>query len=363
MTSHECCIDPSHEMKTALISAAIRAPSGDNCQPWAFRCVGNEIHIYSLPERSKSFFDYQQVGTLLSVGAVIENIRVQAGQYDIDVAVDYVGGYGYEKPTGIVRLNHMAGKSQPCDSVVDSMLKRTVNRRPFLPCAPSAKVLKSLAGDTVEGTAITIIHHRSEISKWAHTVYLADLIRFTHPEIHHELFSKILLNRSEVERKRLGLEYNRLGLGPLASLVLRWLRPWDRMARLSNWGVHKLLAGQSKLLTKATGALVLVTIPEDTKEGWIRSGEQVERLWIRAQHLGLCVHPVTVALYLDRRYRNEGTTNFLPCHTPILEELNQNLSDLTSRKVGAMLFRIGYGVRMRTPAVRMSIDSFILPEE
>src|SRR5689334_7861001 len=65
--------------QTRLLAAAVRAPSGDNCQPWRFRFDGDGAVVITPDlERAKSFFDYENRATALSVGAVIENMRVQA---------------------------------------------------------------------------------------------------------------------------------------------------------------------------------------------------------------------------------------------------------------------------------------------
>src|ERR687893_1423221 len=82
-----------------LLDAAIRAPSGDNCQPWSFHLDGEtRISIHTVPERAKSFFDYENCATSLSVGAVIENMRVQAASEGGKLQVQYPTGMGISQP-------------------------------------------------------------------------------------------------------------------------------------------------------------------------------------------------------------------------------------------------------------------------
>lgn len=62
-----------------IIEAAIRSPSGDNCQPWSFNLKSEQqLEITTVPKSAESFFDYNCEGTLLSLGAVVENVRTQA---------------------------------------------------------------------------------------------------------------------------------------------------------------------------------------------------------------------------------------------------------------------------------------------
>lgn len=342
-----------------LLEAAIRAPSGDNCQPWHFKVhCPDTISIYTVAERARSFFDYGGRGTLLSVGAVLENMRIQASGDGVAVEVSYGEEGQGEGPDAMVRL-HSGTQVSIAASRVAAMLRRTVNRRPFLPLRPAQNKLEAILANPLEGVDITVIDSRRDIRHWARLIYLADCIRYSHPVIHEELFSKILFSREQASERRLGLEIDRLGAGPAAVSIMRFLQPWERMKRLRRYGVDRALANQSRFLALATGVLVLVTVTEDNRRTWIRAGEQMERLWVAAEEQELCVHPMTVVLFLNQRYRQEGMDGFLPQHRLLLEEINMRLGDLLGGTTGTMLFRLGMGWRMKDTAVRMPLRAFL----
>ena len=148
----------------------------------------------------------------------------------------------------------------------------------------------------------------------------------------------------------------------MASLVIRFLRPWERMTKLAKIGVDRLLSKQSQFMGIMSGGMVLVGASENTMESWVQAGRQVQRLWIQAQECGLCVHPMTVALYLNSRYKEEGSKSFLPAHIPILDEIEGKLTHLLPNQYGMMLFRIGYGPMMKVPAIRKPLNEFIREE-
>ena len=342
-----------------VLEAAIRSPSGDNCQPWRFELVSRDcVRIFVVEERARSFFDYRGRGTLISVGGLLENMRIQAAGdgYVADVSYHDVGEG--EDLKAEVRLQKDARTTIP-ESRVDAMWRRTVNRRPFLPLRPSRDKLAAVIADPVEGVKVTVFDRRRDIRHWARLIYLADRIRYSHPLIHEELFAKILFTPEMVRESRQGLEIDRLGAGPAAGYIMRFLQPWDRMERLQRYGIDAALAGQSRFLGLATGVMVLVTVPEDTPHHWILAGEEVERLWVAAEEQGLCVHPMTVSLFLNHRYSEEGMVGFLPKHRPILEELHSELDRLLGDRIGTMLFRLGKGLRMKDTAVRMPLEAFI----
>lgn len=347
----------SRLLQRRLIEAAIRAPSGDNCQPWQFHFPDtNRLAIEFLPDRAKSFFDFRYCGTFISVGAVIENVRVEAASEGMSLDVTYAGGIGPDNPAAILDLHPDADVSVP-SSRVDAMHHRTVTRRPFWPGQIRRDKLDAILNNPVEGTAIEVIRKRSEIRRLARLIYLADRIRYTHPVIHEELFDKIQFTKADARQNRIGLEIDRLGAGPAAGLIMRLLRPWSRSQRLHRIGVDRGLSQHSRLLAVSSSVLVLVTIPAATPRDWITAGEQVERLWIQAQEQGLCVHPMTIALYLAWRYREEGPEAFLPHHIPLLEEIQAELDDLLGGRIGAMLFRLGHCWHMKNTAVRLPADA------
>lgn len=348
-----------HPVMQCMLEAAIRAPSGDNCQPWQFQVLGESaIRVSIVTERAESFFDYGGRGTLISLGAVVENMRIQAAGEGITVEVDYDMGDQGNVPQAVVRLN-FDQHATPIPGRVKAMLCRTVNRRPFLPIHPARKKLEAILANPVDDVKVTVIDRRRDIWRWARLIYLADIIRYTHPVIHEELFDKILFTRQIAHEKRIGLEINRLGAGPAAAMIMHFLQPWERMQRLQKYGIDRALAGQSRFLALSSGALLLVSVPQDTRTDWLRAGEQVERLWVKAEEQGLSVHPMTVALFLHQRYRNEGLTQFLPGHFALLEEIDTELGSLLRDQTGTMLFRLGVGWRMKDTAIRMPLESFL----
>lgn len=346
------------DFQARLLAAAIRAPSGDNCQPWCFRLKEPlSITIRANRHRARSFFDYQQSATALSIGAVIENMRQFACSEGFSTKVSY--GSEDDEPISAKLEFSDDGLSQVPSRRIAALFERTVNRRPFLPIPISSNHLKRLLENPVEGTDVHAISQRSTIAKWAQVIELADRIRYSHREIHEELFSKLLFTAKIADETRIGLEIDRLGLGPLGGRLLQWLRPWDRVQRLSRWGLVQILARQSGLLARAAGMLVLVTIRKGTSDNWMQAGEQVQRLWIVAHELGLQTHPMPVALYLDQRYQQEGSKHFHLTHQVLLEQLRQKLADLIQDGIGTMIFRLGHGWAMKGQSVRLRMAQFV----
>lgn len=352
------------ELRRLLVEAAIRAPSGDNCQPWHFRLEDqNKILIHIVPERARSFFDLGFRATFLSVGAVIENMRVAAAYKGYGLHVEYGEGVGKDNPAAVVTLKKTGNSLDFLTNLHDALQKRTVNRRPFLPVKLSSQLWDRLLGaSTIEEVKVVTYTSREHLRAWKRAVKAADMIRWTHPTIHRELFEKVRYSASEAEAERTGLEIDRLGIGPSAPIVMRTLSSWDRMKRLRRFGVAKMLAGQSALLLGLSSGLVGVWASEDSPRGWTLAGEQTERLWNVAQDLGLAVQPSPIALYLHRRRMLEGENAFMAEHIRYLDEIADTLKIIghpQNYPVGTMLFRIGKTWSMKHPAIRIPLEAFV----
>src|SRR5438552_3142737 len=142
-----------------LLAAAARAPSGDNCQPWWFRIEQDQrISIGFRPDRARSFFDFGFRGTYVSVGAVIENMRVQAASEGLLADIQYSAERGPQGPVAVVSLRpDVCVKSAAAIARQNAMLARTVNRRPFLFRPPPRKKLEALLADPVAGVRVSVI--------------------------------------------------------------------------------------------------------------------------------------------------------------------------------------------------------------
>jgi len=69
------------EIINKILEAAVRAPSGDNVQPWEFKVSEGytRIDLYNLPEKDNSYYNYNQLASYIAHGAVIENIAIASG--------------------------------------------------------------------------------------------------------------------------------------------------------------------------------------------------------------------------------------------------------------------------------------------
>ena len=347
-----------------IIQAAIRAPSGDNCQPWRFNFQAlRKLDVHIVPELAESFFDVDFCATYISVGAVIENIRLAAGYLGYTIDVEYTATAEATSPAVTIHFIPHHQRKSDVEYFFQAMMARTVNRRPYLPKTLAPAIWEQLLNVELPDDISVVSYVGEKRNQWISAIRAADIIRWSHPQIHTELFDKIRYNRAETTKKKDGLEIDRLGIGPGAKWLMKFLSSWHRQQKLNKVGCAHVLAEQTVGLVRASSGLVCVWTKDDSDKSWIRGGEVTQRLWIRAHQLGLAVQPLSVCLYLKRRTDLEGQAAFEPEHQKQLRliegVIDQISEDRDTIKIPVMLFRVGKAIPMKTPAVRKPIEAFI----
>ena len=185
----------------------------------------------------------------------------------------------------------------------------------------------------------------------------------SHPQIHRELFEKIRYTEEEAERLRTGLEIDRLGAGPGAKYIMKFLSSWPRMKTINKVSAAHFLAKQTAFLARSSSGLVGIWIKQDTPENWIHAGKVIEQLWIKAHHLGIEVQPLPVAAYLKRKWdTNEEESEFQQSHAEHMNIIIETLADFTRNADGlicTMVFRVGKALPMKNIAIRKAPSSFL----
>ena len=71
----------SGSLLDSWIALAMRAPSGDNCQPWQFTFFEDHFQIAIDSVRARHFLDQNESAAWISMGCLCENLRSSAEQF------------------------------------------------------------------------------------------------------------------------------------------------------------------------------------------------------------------------------------------------------------------------------------------
>jgi hypothetical protein len=253
-----------------LIRVAARAPSLHNTQPWRFRVGEQAIELYAdrrrqLPE------DPDGREMLISCGAALYGLRLAVRSLGHLPEVDLLPGpAGSRRPLARVRLGAAAAITPEEQKMLAAVPHRHTHRGPFEPGPLPGGLFPCLQQDTVaEGATLTAVDQEQVGQDLAAVLTVASLCQALDPA-----------SRAEVERwtrdlgspARDGVPAH--AFPPTPGQPAGWLpqRDFD-LGR----GLGRLPAGGPSAPVTA----VLATAG-DGEEDWLRAGQALHRLLLRA---------------------------------------------------------------------------------
>jgi molybdopterin/thiamine biosynthesis adenylyltransferase len=322
-----------------IVSAAIRAPSGGNTQPWRVEACADEVTIRLAPEHT-STMDVGFRGSAVALGAAVFNAKVAAAEQRVLGPVDLQEDVGDAPLRAVLRLRD--GADTGLAGLYQSMLTRETNRRLGTPRPISADTIELLR--TVaerEGARLHLVTDKDDIAGVATNFAAADRIRYLTPHLHGEMISE--LRWPGDRHSDTGIDVFSLELEPDDLAALDILRRPDVMAYLARWNAGSALTDDARRRVLASSAIAVISVAGGTLRDYVRGGTAVEAVWITAHQHGLAVQPVSpVFLYAQGA---EDFTELSAGFADDLANLQREFSQLAALPAGAspaLVLRLGW---------------------
>jgi hypothetical protein len=347
----------------ALVEAGLRAPSGDNCQPWRFRWDRQCLRVVFVPERADSFYDVQHVASWISLGALLTNMRTVARPLGWELRVDlFPRG---DSQDAVAKIRFEPSEAVP-DPLVAAIGTRCVNRRPYrrepLPDEVRGE-LQEVA--SLPGVRISWVESRPLMRRVAAMAAQNDRLLFEVRALHDGLYRWLRWGKPEAARSRDGMPIETLELGRFEQLGFRLLGFWPYARLLTMLGGTRLLPIRTQSVYERSGAIALLSVAGQERRDFVRGGEILERIWLTATLRNVSFQPITGITLLLRRLVTGGE-GLSARHRQILARLKVELDRVFELPVGEapiMLFRLGLAPPPSARAPRLppedtlSIDS------
>jgi molybdopterin/thiamine biosynthesis adenylyltransferase len=344
-----------------LLQAAVRAPSGDNCQPWRFVAQGSKIRLRLDPTADDSFFNVAQTASWISCGAATENLVLAAGRFGLTARMDLRAVA--QGAIDITLADGGAGEDPLQRFVWERHTNRTLYDGTPLDPYERRRIETAAKAEDVE----LLLHTEPEkIREAARLVYKTDLIRSGHRGLHEHLMRMIRFTPQEALARRDGFALKNLEAGAAGEWLLRRTRPWPVMAALNRLGLGKMISLVSYQGMRSASAVGLLKVKGRAPADFIRGGRILERLWLTVTSLGLAFQPMTAATLFWQRWQTGGRADFSPAHQRLLVRLwprYARLFDVRDTGEGhVMLFRIGHGRPVGCRTLRKPLAGFMETE-
>ena len=354
------CELPQHVID--ILTAGIHAPSGDNCQPWAFRVKGNRIDLYLRPEVDQSFFNFKQAASVISCGSVLENMQIKAADLGFQLEYEIDNTFDFSRPIVNIQSEKLKKVAPEQIELAHAIFKRYTNRKVYKrKTIPSAYLeLLEREATSIPGCKLCLFTDRKDIFKWARLVYMADRLRNERRDLHEHLIDMIRWTEEESLARRDGLPLKNLEAGLAGELFLKATKSWKVMSFCNVTGLSRLIAFHSFRLMLFSSAIGIILIPQMNLTDVLQGGRAIERVWLRINNMGMSAQPMTaITLFLIRWH--EQRADFVNKHQKILAKIANTVEGYFPGLDGVplFLFRIGYADRIKHPTFRFDLGHFL----
>lgn len=285
-----------------ILNTAVRAPSGDNSQPWTFSITNdNTLRIFNVEGKDNPILNYENSGSYVAHGALIQNIKILSVAKKFKASVHYFP----EIKNCVAEITFLNNEESVDSDLIKAINQRTSNRKHYKnkPIDQAVKdVLSASASTVVSKTYFSLSNDSINKKKIGRALSTMENIALQVPELHHLFFGDIIWTNHENEAGVPGLYIRSLELPPPAQLAMRLLKNWKITKTLNKYvNLSHKIAGQMAAVYKDSATYGAIFIPDRGKLSYVEVGEVMERVWLEATKKNISVQPVTGLMFLAHR--------------------------------------------------------------
>ncbi len=327
------------------LSYAVLAPNPHNQQPWLVTLEGQDSFTLSydlgqmLPHTDP--FNRQIV---IGLGCFLELMRMAAASdgYRADVTL-FPEGEPEPVLDGrpIARVTLVKDGSVAASPLFAEVFNRRSNKEPFDMTKPVAlEDMTSITGVVGDGAITGAIHDQGSIETLKDLSWRAHLIEVETPRTYMESVDVMRFGKAEINATPDGID---LGGPFLEALNIAGILTREELSDMTSAAYSQGIDMYRDIIWSAMG-YVYVATATNTRRDQIASGRDWIRMNLKANQLGIAIHPLSQAL---QEY---------PEMDALLTELHETLGQQGSRV--QMFARVGYGPAL-SPSPRWPIDAKI----
>lgn len=333
-----------------ILEAAIRAPSGDNCQPWRVEINGDTVNLYNVPKRDTSLYNYRQRASLVAHGAFLENLSIASKALGYFAKIETFPDPDREDFVAAVQLKEDSPKDDPLYPCIG---ERTINRRRYRKEGLSESDRNALEGAAanVLGGRLVLVEDPGMKSRLARVIGLNDRIVFENRDLHGFLFDHLRWSEGEAVATGDGLDVRTLELALPDALAFRIFKHYGVVRVLNGCGLSRIIQKKGRDLADSSTAIGVIIMPGAEPTDYLAAGRIMERIWLETTHLKLAFHLTTGLTFLMQRVLEGETQGLSPGHAKLINFAREEAALVC--KVGNerihLMFRMG---RCKPPSVK-----------
>ncbi|MFB6835757.1 Acg family FMN-binding oxidoreductase [Streptomyces sp. NPDC056361] len=262
---------------TSLVEDAVTAPSMHNAQPWRFvhRTGTDVIELYGDPSREMPREDPDHRALHIGCGAALFGLRVAAAHHGLEAVPSLLPTRGDPWHFADVRVRESAA-DEGLAALRPALRERHTSRFPFTEEPVPSEVLDGLrAAALLEGCRLEVpgAWHTDTVMGLVHA---SELFEAADESVRAEIAGWIRPGESDGGAATEGIPP--YALGP---------RQYDVTSPVRDFDAPRRMAGRPSVRFEKRPRIVLLGTTEDTPREWLKAGQALQRVLLRATLDGL----------------------------------------------------------------------------
>lgn len=339
-----------------LLTLAVAAPSGDNCQPWRLALVGDRLQLFNLPDQDTSLYNHGQRASLLAHGALLENLAIAAPGLGLRAEIRLFPDPA--APEHVAEVIFTEG-DMVNDPLSDWIERRCTNRKKYVPIPLTEFQRRELAAAPGDGASaqVHLVHEPGAVRALAAQLAKNDRLVFENPNLHAFLFDHLRWSDQDARRTGDGMDIKTLELAPPDRLAFPLLKHWPLVGILNRLGLPHLIEQTALKLLGSSAGIAGVSLPDLEPATLVQGGRAMQRFWLQATALGLAVQPVAGLALLVQRLRSGNNNELDESQRALITAVGAGLDRAfgsTGRPL-VMCFRLGTSAPPSARALRRPV--------
>jgi hypothetical protein len=343
-----------------VLDLARWAPSGDNSQPWRFEILADDhVVVHGYDTRAHCVYDLEGRASQLSIGAMLETMRIAAGAEGL--AMQAALRRGVPDTFLLIDVRFRPAGTAVADPLVAAIRKRSVQRKPLgtqpLDAAAKARLEAAVGPDH----SVVWFEGAGPKLRMAWLAVRSAKIRLTIPEayrVHREIIEWDATHSEDRVPDRA------LGADALTIRSMRWaMHSWGRIETMNRYfgGTYAPRLQMDfvpALKCAAHFAIVAKAVPVGV-EDHLAAGAAVQRFWLTATSLDLQLQPQYTPLVFAGYARDgvafTGVASAIRRARAVGAQLDDLLGAETTPKA-VFLGRVGRGPAAESRSLRLPLE-------
>lgn len=263
-----------------LLNYAVLAPSGHNTQPWKFTLHQETLELWADLSRALPRVDPEHRELIISCGAAVLNLRLALHHFGYQGNIQILPDPERSNLLARIQLGDWSQESAEERTLFEAIQHRHTNRQAFNDRDIPDIFLQGLHTIAIEeGVWLHRVKGSTARSHLLDLVNLADHLQMADPATRKELSDWMHLGN---DPRHDGLPAYAFGIPQrfdFLTIVLSWL------TRFFNLGDH--IARQDEKRLQSASEILILGTNSDTPEDWLKAGQALEKILLRAQSLGI----------------------------------------------------------------------------